>query len=114
MLRRPPISTRTDMLFREPTLFRSLPEASGGDAGRLGLAVPAQERVSPRVCEERPVGAMDFPAEAFAPMGRSYGLFGFLSIRVPLARSCQARRSRSTHAHQNPSPAASSDTVPTA
>jgi hypothetical protein len=34
--------------------------------------------------------------------------------RVPLARSCQASASRSNHAHQNPSPAASSDSVPTA
>ena len=41
------------------------------------------------------------------------GLFPTRTMRVPLARSCHASLSRSTHAHQKPNPPASSDSVPT-
>src|SRR3546814_8984279 len=57
-------------------LSPGLPDAAGGDAGRLGLAVPAQERVSPRVCEERPVGrSEEHTSELQSLMRISYAVF---------------------------------------
>ncbi len=75
------------------------------------LALPQQSSTqSLRRTSPQPLSRWERAQELSAYFAR----FANRTIRVPLARSCQVKRSRSIHAHQKPSPPSSSETLPTA